>query len=184
MIVLIWTEKCRLQRHWAGAVVWFFSRLYVIGIKDVADENRGTREVVASVIGESLEEPSSRSIWTSIRVLKPQELILTIWFGQFSLGKRIRSLVKRKSSGHLKKFFWVSNCSPIIGWLLNRWESEGQNSGYLKKVSTSLLYPFENIHFRHKIGNRMKDIKENLDAIADEQRKFSFTGGGGGQAPF
>ena len=40
----------------------FFSHLYVIGIKDVADENRGTREVLASIVGESLEEPNSRSI--------------------------------------------------------------------------------------------------------------------------
>ncbi|GFZ16348.1 hypothetical protein Acr_25g0007570 [Actinidia rufa] len=53
-----------------------------------------------------------------------------------------------------------------------RWESEGQRSGYLKKVSTCLLYPFENIKSRHKIAYRMNEIKERLDAIADERTKF------------
>ncbi|GFZ16346.1 hypothetical protein Acr_25g0007550 [Actinidia rufa] len=56
-----------------------------------------------------------------------------------------------------------------------RWESEGQRSGYLKKVSTSLLYPFETIMFHHKIGNRMNEIKERLDEIADERTKFHFS---------
>ncbi|KAL7250460.1 hypothetical protein ACSBR1_012469 [Camellia fascicularis] len=49
------------------------------------------------------------------------------------------------------------------------------SSSSLKKViSTSLLtcYPVENILFRHKIGNRMKDTIENLNAIAEERMKF------------
>ncbi|KAI8553447.1 hypothetical protein RHMOL_Rhmol05G0016800 [Rhododendron molle] len=32
-----------------------------------------------------------------------------------------------------------------------RWESKGQSSGSLKKVGTSLLYPFKNVEFRHMI---------------------------------
>ncbi|KAL7250459.1 hypothetical protein ACSBR1_012468 [Camellia fascicularis] len=49
------------------------------------------------------------------------------------------------------------------------------SSSSLKKViSTSLLtcYPVENILFHHKIGNRMKDTIENLNAIAEERMKF------------
>ncbi|KAL7219143.1 hypothetical protein ACSBR2_012256 [Camellia fascicularis] len=49
------------------------------------------------------------------------------------------------------------------------------SSSSLKKViSTSLLtcYPVEKILFRHKIGNRMKDTIENLNAIAEERMKF------------
>ncbi|KAF7126655.1 hypothetical protein RHSIM_Rhsim11G0026900 [Rhododendron simsii] len=53
-----------------------------------------------------------------------------------------------------------------------RWETKGQTSSSLKKVSTSLLYPFENIKFRHKVGNRMKAITEDLSAIAEERNKF------------
>ncbi|KAL7188019.1 hypothetical protein ACSBR1_037959 [Camellia fascicularis] len=54
-----------------------------------------------------------------------------------------------------------------------RCESKGQSSGSLKKVSTCLLTfnPIENIMFRHKIGNRIKDIIVKLDAIA-ATRKF------------
>ncbi|CAL5394453.1 unnamed protein product [Camellia sinensis] len=55
-----------------------------------------------------------------------------------------------------------------------QYESKRLSSSSLKKViSTSLLtYPVENILFRHKIGNRMKDTIENLNAIAEERMKF------------
>ncbi|KAI8530693.1 hypothetical protein RHMOL_Rhmol11G0079400 [Rhododendron molle] len=53
-----------------------------------------------------------------------------------------------------------------------RWETKGQTSSSLKKVSTSLLHPFENIKFCHKIGNRMKEITKDLSAIAEERNKF------------
>ncbi|CAL5394454.1 unnamed protein product [Camellia sinensis] len=55
-----------------------------------------------------------------------------------------------------------------------QYESKRLSSSSLKKViSTSLLtYPVENILFRHKIGNRMKDTLENLNAIAEERMKF------------
>ncbi|KAL7219140.1 hypothetical protein ACSBR2_012253 [Camellia fascicularis] len=56
-----------------------------------------------------------------------------------------------------------------------QYDSKGLSSSSLKKViSTSLLtcYPVENILFRHKIGNRMKDTIENLNAIAEERMKF------------
>ncbi|CAL5394458.1 unnamed protein product [Camellia sinensis] len=55
-----------------------------------------------------------------------------------------------------------------------QYESKRLSSSSLKKViSTSLLtYPVENIMFRHKIGNRMKDTIENLNAIAEERMKF------------
>ncbi|KAI8530677.1 hypothetical protein RHMOL_Rhmol11G0078300 [Rhododendron molle] len=53
-----------------------------------------------------------------------------------------------------------------------RWKTKGQTSSSLKKVSTSLLHLFENIKFRHKIGNRMKEITEDLSAIAEERNKF------------
>ncbi|KAE9447489.1 hypothetical protein C3L33_20613, partial [Rhododendron williamsianum] len=55
-----------------------------------------------------------------------------------------------------------------------RWESKGQSSGSLKKVGTSLLYPFENVKFRHRIGHMMKEISGKLAAIADERDKFHF----------
>ncbi|KAL7219150.1 hypothetical protein ACSBR2_012262 [Camellia fascicularis] len=55
-----------------------------------------------------------------------------------------------------------------------QYESKRLSSSSLKKViSTSLLtYPVESILFRHKIGNRMKDTIENLNAIAEERMKF------------
>ncbi|XP_058188981.1 putative disease resistance protein RGA1 [Rhododendron vialii] len=53
-----------------------------------------------------------------------------------------------------------------------RWKTKGQTSSSLKKVSTSVLHPFENTKFRHKIGNRMKEITEDLNAIAEERNKF------------
>ncbi|CAL5394450.1 unnamed protein product [Camellia sinensis] len=55
-----------------------------------------------------------------------------------------------------------------------QYESKRLSFSSLKKViSTSLLtYPVENILFRHKIGNRMKDAIENLNAIAEERMKF------------
>ncbi|CAL5391386.1 unnamed protein product [Camellia sinensis] len=56
-----------------------------------------------------------------------------------------------------------------------QYESKRLSSSSLKKViSTSLLtcYPVENILFRHKIGNRMKDTIENLNAFAEERMKF------------
>ncbi|KAI8553449.1 hypothetical protein RHMOL_Rhmol05G0017000 [Rhododendron molle] len=55
-----------------------------------------------------------------------------------------------------------------------RWESKGQSSGFLEKVGTSLLYPFENIKFRLRIGHMMKEISVKLAAIADERNKFHF----------
>ncbi|XP_058213632.1 disease resistance protein RGA2-like isoform X2 [Rhododendron vialii] len=55
-----------------------------------------------------------------------------------------------------------------------RWESKGQSSGSLKKVGTSLLYPFKNVIFRHRIGHMVKEISEKLAAIADERSKFHF----------
>ncbi|KAI8553453.1 hypothetical protein RHMOL_Rhmol05G0017400 [Rhododendron molle] len=55
-----------------------------------------------------------------------------------------------------------------------RWKSEGQSSGSLKKVGTSLLYPFENVKFRHRIGHMMKEISVKLAAITDERNKFHF----------
>ncbi|KAF7142744.1 hypothetical protein RHSIM_Rhsim05G0016700 [Rhododendron simsii] len=55
-----------------------------------------------------------------------------------------------------------------------RWESKGQSSGSLKKVGTSLLYPFKNVKFRHRIGHMMKEISVKLAAIADERNKFHF----------
>ncbi|KAH7833443.1 hypothetical protein Vadar_006376 [Vaccinium darrowii] len=64
----------------------------------------------------------------------------------------------------------LDECSTEI---LRR-ESEGQSSGRLERAGTSLLYPFENLKFRHKIGSRMKEISENLAAIADERSKFHF----------
>ncbi|KAL6985656.1 hypothetical protein U1Q18_019031 [Sarracenia purpurea var. burkii] len=55
-----------------------------------------------------------------------------------------------------------------------KWEYKGQSSGSLKKATTSLLiYPVANIIFRHKIGTRMKAIKEELGAIADERNKYN-----------
>ncbi|KAG5547170.1 hypothetical protein RHGRI_012997 [Rhododendron griersonianum] len=53
-----------------------------------------------------------------------------------------------------------------------RWESKGQSSGSLKKVGTSLLYPFKNVKFRHRIGHMMKEISGKLAAIADERKNF------------
>ncbi|XP_028070158.1 putative disease resistance protein RGA3 [Camellia sinensis] len=52
-----------------------------------------------------------------------------------------------------------------------RWRSNDQNSVSLRKVSTSLFtcYPVENIVFRHKIGNKIKDVTENLNAIVEER---------------
>ncbi|XAR64978.1 hypothetical protein NMG60_11008888 [Bertholletia excelsa] len=47
-----------------------------------------------------------------------------------------------------------------------------QDSGLLKKLCNSLIYPVSNISFRHKIGNRMKEITQTLDLIADERSKF------------
>ncbi|XAR64979.1 hypothetical protein NMG60_11008889 [Bertholletia excelsa] len=47
-----------------------------------------------------------------------------------------------------------------------------QNSGLLKKLCNSLTYPVSNISYRHKIGNRMKEITQTLDSIADERSKF------------
>ncbi|KAL7222168.1 hypothetical protein ACSBR1_023974 [Camellia fascicularis] len=57
-------------------------------------------------------------------------------------------------------------------------ELKGQGYGSLKKVSTSLLtcYPVQNVLFRHKIGNRIKEITQKLDAIA-ANRKFHLTEG-------
>ncbi|GMP54421.1 hypothetical protein CsSME_00019605 [Camellia sinensis var. sinensis] len=57
-----------------------------------------------------------------------------------------------------------------------QYESKRLSSSSLKKViSTSLLtYPVENILFRHKIGNRMKDTIENLNAIAEERMNFIY----------
>ena len=48
-----------------------------------------------------------------------------------------------------------------------RWEYLRQRSGFLAKVSTFLLncYPIHYITFRHKIGNRMRDITKKLDQI-------------------
>ncbi|KAL7188012.1 hypothetical protein ACSBR1_037952 [Camellia fascicularis] len=56
-------------------------------------------------------------------------------------------------------------------------ESKGQGYGALKKVGTSLLtcYPVQNILFRHKIGNRIKEITQKLDAIAANRSKFHLT---------
>ncbi|GMP34898.1 hypothetical protein CsSME_00007579 [Camellia sinensis var. sinensis] len=48
-----------------------------------------------------------------------------------------------------------------------------------EKVSTSLLtcYPVQNVLFRHKIGNRIKEITQKLDAIAANRSKFQLTEG-------
>ncbi|KAL7166647.1 hypothetical protein ACSBR2_037333 [Camellia fascicularis] len=53
-------------------------------------------------------------------------------------------------------------------------ESKRLGYGSVKKVSTSLLtcYPLQNILFRHKIGNRIKEITQKLDAIAANRSKF------------
>ncbi|CAL5379096.1 unnamed protein product [Camellia sinensis] len=58
-----------------------------------------------------------------------------------------------------------------------RWRSNDQNSVSLRKVSTSLFtcYPVENIVFRHKIGNKIKDVTENLNAIVEERKNFHLT---------
>ncbi|CAL5375812.1 unnamed protein product [Camellia sinensis] len=58
-----------------------------------------------------------------------------------------------------------------------RCELKGQGYGSLKKVSTSLLtcYPVQNVLFRHKIGNRIKEITQKLDAIAANRSKFQLT---------
>ncbi|XP_028101635.1 putative disease resistance protein RGA4 [Camellia sinensis] len=60
-----------------------------------------------------------------------------------------------------------------------RCELKGQGYGSLKKVSTSLLtcYPVQNVLFRHKIGNRIKEITQKLDAIAANRSKFHLTEG-------
>ncbi|CAL5373737.1 unnamed protein product [Camellia sinensis] len=60
-----------------------------------------------------------------------------------------------------------------------RCELKGQGYGSLKKVSTSLLtcYPVQNVLFRHKIGNRIKEITQKLDAIAANRSKFQLTEG-------
>ncbi|GMP41084.1 hypothetical protein CsSME_00011299 [Camellia sinensis var. sinensis] len=52
-------------------------------------------------------------------------------------------------------------------------ESKGLGYGSVKKISTSLLtcYPLQNIQFRHKIGNRIKEVTEKFDEIATK-RKF------------
>ncbi|XP_028124738.1 putative disease resistance protein RGA1 [Camellia sinensis] len=56
-------------------------------------------------------------------------------------------------------------------------ESKGQGYGSVKKVSTSLLtcYLVHSILFRHKIGNRIKEITQKLDAIAANRSKFHLT---------
>ncbi|KAA8525112.1 hypothetical protein F0562_007024 [Nyssa sinensis] len=52
-------------------------------------------------------------------------------------------------------------------------KSKGKKSGLLGKVrSTFLPFTPDNIIFRHKIGNKMKEITEKLDAIANERMKF------------
>ncbi|KAA8525113.1 hypothetical protein F0562_007023 [Nyssa sinensis] len=52
-------------------------------------------------------------------------------------------------------------------------ESKGKKSGLLGKVHSSFSpYTPDNIIFRHKIGNKMKEITEKLDAIANEREKF------------
>uniref|UniRef100_A0A5B7AYL3 Putative disease resistance protein RGA2 n=1 Tax=Davidia involucrata TaxID=16924 RepID=A0A5B7AYL3_DAVIN len=51
-------------------------------------------------------------------------------------------------------------------------ESKAQISGFLNKVHTLACYPLDNILFRHRIGNRMKEIREKLDEIAEERMKF------------
>ncbi|KAL7191284.1 hypothetical protein ACSBR2_023370 [Camellia fascicularis] len=60
-----------------------------------------------------------------------------------------------------------------------RCELKGQGYGSLKKVNTSLLtcYPVQNVLFRHKIGNRIKEITQKLDAIAANRSKFHLTEG-------
>ncbi|KAH7862523.1 hypothetical protein Vadar_006039 [Vaccinium darrowii] len=65
----------------------------------------------------------------------------------------------------------VDECSTKV----LRWESEGQSSRSLEKAGTSLLYPFENLKFRHKIGKRMKEMPEKLGSIANEHQKFHFS---------
>ncbi|XP_059657115.1 putative disease resistance protein RGA3 [Cornus florida] len=56
-----------------------------------------------------------------------------------------------------------------------RLESKGQNLGSLHKVRSCFLtcyYPVDNVLFRYKVGNRMKEVIENLDSIAEERRNF------------
>ncbi|KAK2633745.1 hypothetical protein Ddye_028537 [Dipteronia dyeriana] len=56
-------------------------------------------------------------------------------------------------------------------------ESNRQNSSFNKKVCTSCLTP-HNVMFRHRIGSRMRDIRERLDEIAEERLKFHLMEGG------
>ncbi|TXG48517.1 hypothetical protein EZV62_024392 [Acer yangbiense] len=56
-------------------------------------------------------------------------------------------------------------------------ESNAQNSSLINKVRTSCLTP-HNILFRHKIGSRMRDIRERLDEIAKERSDFHLIEGG------
>ncbi|CAL5327782.1 unnamed protein product [Camellia sinensis] len=60
-----------------------------------------------------------------------------------------------------------------------RCELKGQGYGSLKKVSTSLLtcYPVQNLLFRHKIGNKIKEITQKIDTIAANRSKFHLTEG-------
>ncbi|XP_059656956.1 putative disease resistance protein RGA3 [Cornus florida] len=54
-------------------------------------------------------------------------------------------------------------------------EPKGQKFGSLSKVRhyfLSCYSPLDNVLFRHKIGNKMKEINEKLNAIADERRDF------------
>ncbi|KAA8550342.1 hypothetical protein F0562_002026 [Nyssa sinensis] len=52
-------------------------------------------------------------------------------------------------------------------------KSKGKKCGLLGNVDSSFLpYTPDNIIFRHKIGNKMKEITEKLDATANKREKF------------
>ncbi|XP_059658859.1 putative disease resistance protein RGA3 [Cornus florida] len=54
-------------------------------------------------------------------------------------------------------------------------EFKRHNSGSLNKVCACFLSCYsipDNFLFRHRIGNKMKEINENLDAIANERMQF------------
>ncbi|XP_059649476.1 putative disease resistance protein RGA3 [Cornus florida] len=51
-------------------------------------------------------------------------------------------------------------------------ESKGQTLDKVRGCFLSCYSPLDNILFRHKIGNKMKEINEKLNAIAEERRNF------------
>ncbi|KAH7543743.1 hypothetical protein JRO89_XS15G0010000 [Xanthoceras sorbifolium] len=90
--------------------------------------------------------------------------------------KALRDWLRKLKAAAYKVDDILDGCATEAALL----ESKGQYSSLTNEVLTSFFSSLRphNILFRHKIGSRMRDIRERLDETAEERSKFHLIEGG------